>query len=55
MQGQIDWSPIVAALREIDVPGEFNLEIPGVRQCPPELRDAQARYALEVTERLLAG
>jgi len=55
LQGSIDWPPIVAALKEIGFGGDFNLEIPGARRCPPEFLDTQARYALEVAQKLLEG
>jgi len=53
LRGEIDWPPVVQALRDINFSGPFNLEIPGERRCPPQFWDARARYALEVTEILL--
>ena len=55
LRGSIDWPPIIVALKEISFGGDFNLEIPGARRCPLEFLDAQARYALEIAERLLRG
>ena len=42
--GEIDFYEVVHALREIDYNGMFNLEIPGERGVPLELRDAKIGY-----------
>ena len=52
---KIDWPATVSALREIGYEGLFNLEIPGESRRPMAIRDAVVRYALEVSNRLLAG
>ncbi len=55
MRGNIDWPPVVQALRDINFAGPFNLEIPGERGCPPEFWDARVQYALQVVQILLQG
>jgi len=42
--GQVDFVEVVKALREIDYRGMFNLEIPGERGIPLEMRDAKLAY-----------
>ena len=39
--GKIDFCEVVEALREVNYRGLFNLEIPGERQIPLQLRDAK--------------
>lgn len=48
-----DWPAIIAALRQADYHGPFNLEIPGERGRPLVIIDAAIRYALEVCRVLL--
>ena len=55
LHGNIDWPPIVTALKEINFAGAFNLEIPGARRSAPGFLDLQARHALEVARALLQG
>ncbi len=52
--GTIDWPPIVTALREIEFPGPFNLEIPGENHPIMAIADARSAAALKVTQVLLA-
>jgi len=42
--GTVDFAEVVSALREIDYHGMFNLEIPGERGIPLEMRDAKLTY-----------
>ena len=42
--GKIDFCKVVAALREVNYEGLFNLEIPGERLIPLALRDAKIAY-----------
>ena len=43
-RGNIDFVEVVKALKEIGYNGLFNLEIPGERRIPLELRDAKIGY-----------
>ena len=43
-RGNIDFEEVVKALKEIGYIGLFNLEIPGERRIPLELRDAKIGY-----------
>ena len=43
-KGNIDFAGVVAALREVGYDGIFNMEIPGERPVPLELRDAKIPY-----------
>ena len=43
-KGKIDFGVVVAALREIDYNGLFNLEIPGETKIPLELRREKIKY-----------
>ena len=43
-RGTVDFMEVVKALREINYTGLFNLEIPGERKIPMELRDAKIDY-----------
>lgn len=43
-RGKVDFIEVVQALREIGYDGLFNLEIPGERKIPMELRDAKIAY-----------
>jgi sugar phosphate isomerase/epimerase len=51
--GQIDWPPVVAALREVGYEGLFNLEIPGERHAVLSLRAQQSRLACQVASWLV--
>lgn len=52
--GRIDWLPVMAAFRETNYAGLFNLEIPGERHPHPGLRAIKSKMALEVANWLLA-
>lgn len=43
-RGTVDFIEVVKALREVNYSGLFNLEIPGERKIPLELRDAKITY-----------
>ena len=43
-KGRVDFVEVVQALREVGYDGLFNLEIPGERRPPLELRDAKIAY-----------
>lgn len=43
-KGRIDFAEVVQALREVGYDGVFNLEIPGEKRAPLELRDAKIDY-----------
>lgn len=47
--GTIDWPAVMAAFREVNYTGLFNLEIPGERHPVPELQALKLRHALEVS------
>jgi len=51
---KVDWTKVVAALKQIGYTGPFNLEIPGERGRPYEIIDATLRKALEMCTILLA-
>jgi len=51
--GKIDWPPVMAAVREIEYKGVWNLEIPGERLGPEAWVSARIRYALQVTREML--
>jgi sugar phosphate isomerase/epimerase len=46
--GQIDWHPVMAALRKVGYEGLFDLEIPGERHAMLPLRAQQSRLACQV-------
>ena len=52
-QGKIGWEEIVDALEEIGYEGLFNLEIPGERDCPREVRDMKMAYVARSVEYLM--
>ncbi len=52
--GTIDWTAVMAALREIKYDGLFNLEIPGEHHPDPTLQQIKMRYALEVSRWLVS-
>jgi sugar phosphate isomerase/epimerase len=51
--GDIDWPPVVRALREAGYDGLFNLEIPGERHDLLPLRDLKSRHACAVASWLV--
>lgn len=52
--GHINWVQVMRAFQTAGYDGLFNLEIPGERHPVPALRALKCRFALEVTEWLLA-
>ncbi len=52
-RGTIDWKAGIAALREIDYDGLFNLEIPGERGLPTNLSLKRLEGVMEATQWLL--
>ena len=42
--GKINWQEVVGALKEFGYRDLFNLEIPGERRCPIEIRRAKLAY-----------
>ncbi|MBN1640138.1 MAG: sugar phosphate isomerase/epimerase [Anaerolineae bacterium] len=46
--GDIDWPPVVRALREADYHGLFDFEIPGERHAVLPLRTLKSRHACQV-------
>ena len=51
--GNIDWTAVAAALRNIGFDGTINFEIPGERHRVPELRRLKACFALKVAQWLI--
>jgi len=51
--GQIEWGPVISALREIGYDRPFNLEVPGARKGDVSLLALRSKHALEVCEQLL--
>jgi len=54
LYGGVDFPGIIGALREVGTASNFNLEIPGENVAPPEVVALRSRYALGVSEMLLA-
>ncbi len=52
-RGKINFAEVVKALKEIHYSGLFNLEIPGERNIPLELRDAKIQYIKTCYEYLM--
>ena len=52
--GEIEWGPVVAALRDIGYDRPFNLEVPGARKGDQSLMALRSRHGLEVCRELLA-
>jgi len=52
-RGTVDFVEVVKALREIEYKGLFNLEIPGERRAPLEVRDLKLDYIKKVFEYLM--
>ena len=53
--GNINWTDVISALKDIDYKGAFNLEIPGESRIPKgssliplEVRDAKLKYAMNI-------
>ncbi len=53
-KGNVDFGEVVQALREIDYEGLFNLEIPGERLAPMEVRGYKVEYIRKCYEYLLS-
>ena len=53
-KGRVDFLEVVAALREIDYHGLFNLEIPGETRIPLELRNEKIKYIKACYDYLMA-
>ena len=53
--GTVDFGEVVDALRQVDYHGLFNLEIPGERRLPLELRAAKLRYIRACYDYLMKG
>jgi sugar phosphate isomerase/epimerase len=51
--GDIDWPPVVQALRQVGYEGLFNLEIPGERHAILPLRALKSQFACQVAAWLL--
>lgn len=43
-RGNVQWDKIIPALKKINYPGLFNLEIPGENRCPLEIRMIKLDY-----------
>mgnify|MGYP002512621582 CR=1 FL=1 len=54
-RGTVDFEKVVAALREIDYHGLFNLEIPGERLAPMPVRGYKLEYIRKCYEYLMGG
>ncbi|MBE5783115.1 MAG: sugar phosphate isomerase/epimerase [Clostridiales bacterium] len=52
-KGQVDFVEVVKALREIDYHGLFNLEIPGERKAPLEVKGYKMEYIRKCYEYLM--
>ena len=46
--GTVDWNDVISALKEIGYKGLFNFEVPGERNCSPDIRLAKLDYILEL-------
>lgn len=53
--GTVDFGEVVEALRQVDYHGLFNLEIPGERMLPLELRAAKLGYVRACYDYLMKG
>ena len=51
-RGNVDFETVVTALKEIGYDNLFNLEIPGERQCPLEVRGYKLQYIKQVFDYL---
>lgn len=54
-RGNVDFEKVVAALREVDYHGLFNLEIPGERMAPLPVRGYKLEYIRKCYDYLFAG
>ena len=52
-KGNVDFLKVMQALKEVKYDGLFNLEIPGERNCPLEIRKYKIDYIKNVYEYLL--
>lgn len=52
-KGNVDFLKVMQALKEVKYDGLFNLEIPGERSCPIEVREYKIDYIKNVYEYLL--
>ena len=53
-RGKVNFSKVVAALREVNYEGLFNLEIPGESKIPLELRNEKIKYIKACYDYLMA-
>ena len=53
-KGNVNFGEVVQALREIDYEGLFNLEIPGERLAPLEVRGYKVEYVRKCYEYLMS-
>ncbi len=53
-RGNVDFGEVVQALREVDYEGLFNLEIPGERMAPLEVRGYKIEYVRKCYEYLMS-
>lgn len=53
-RGNVDFAKVVAALREVDYNGLFNLEIPGERMAPLPVRGYKLEYIRKCYDYLMA-
>lgn len=51
--GSVDFKQVTATLKEINYSGLFNLEIPGERSCPLEIRGYKIQYIRKCYEYLM--
>lgn len=54
-KGNIDFIKVVKALKEVGYDGLFNLEIPGERSCPIEVRGYKIEYIKKVYDYLMSN
>ena len=52
--GRVDWEEVMTALRETGYKGLFNMEIPGERRCPIEIRREKLIYCRKMCEYMLS-
>ena len=53
-RGNIAWNEVMAALKETGYSGLFNMEIPGERRCPIEIRREKLIYCRKMCEYMLS-
>jgi sugar phosphate isomerase/epimerase len=54
-KGTIKWEPVVPTLKAIRYGGVFNMELPGEKSCPPDIRLLKLDYALKLAETMIDG